>query len=685
MVRNVPDVNSPKIAFYSKGRLRGWRRVAFPVAAIVLALTPFIILETVLRVLDLGNPRGYTDPFVGFSSIHPLFEKDEAAGVYVTALSRQLPFGAQRFAVRKPANGFRAFCFGGSTVRGHPYETDTAFSKWLELELQSTDPSRHYEIVNCGGVSYASYRLLPIVQEVLDYQPDLIVVAAGQNEFLEDRTYQALKSRSPVQTWLEDRVFSLRSVTVARRALDTARATADQQPGRTTLSTEVDARLDKSSGYASYHRDDAWRAGVVEHYRQCVRAMVAACRARQVPVFLINLGTNLRDCPPFKSEHQPGLTREQELTWQAAYDTAVAADTAWTNRDLALTRYQEPAGSDRVRHQPGPSARRGSPDPAADQQELAREGLPQILDRYRTAEAIDGEYALLAYRIARCLDRLGRYDEARTYYQKAQDEDVCPLRMVCELHDAMKASAAETGAPLINVELLLARQSPQGISGNNWYVDHVHPTFGGHQQMAQAILEEMHRQGLVSDRSGHWDARQRYQAYRDHFRQLTPTYIADGRQRVGWLEHWAQRQRLAEESRPIDARGFLHQGHRFLEFGRAEEAGEAYQTALALDPQLQDTLVEHARQLVAQGRPGAAQDIVELLRKRTPSPALLEDLDLAALVIALEVGDEHRAREIYTAHRAKLRELQGHPHVWLELVPDALERAEALSTGKPGG
>ncbi len=41
------------------------------------------------------------------------------------------------------------------------------------------------------------YAQLPILREVLNYDPDLIVVYCGQNEFLEERTYGQLRDVPP--------------------------------------------------------------------------------------------------------------------------------------------------------------------------------------------------------------------------------------------------------------------------------------------------------------------------------------------------------------------------------------------------------------------------------------------------------------------------------------------------------
>ncbi|MCH8830468.1 MAG: hypothetical protein IID45_12905, partial [Planctomycetes bacterium] len=207
------ETTSKKTA--APGKRRGLRRrIAFRCAAFAIGLMPFVLLEISLRAFDVGRPTEYADPFFGFSKLHPQFEQDEDRGVYVTTRSRLALFGKQEFAVKKPKNGFRVFCLGGSTVRGRPYTTETAFSRWMQIELSAGDRSKKIEVVNCGGLSYASYRLVPLLEEVLKYSPDAIVIACGHNEFLEDRTYKAIKSQSAARRWLSERLYSLRTVTV---------------------------------------------------------------------------------------------------------------------------------------------------------------------------------------------------------------------------------------------------------------------------------------------------------------------------------------------------------------------------------------------------------------------------------------------------------------------------------------
>ena len=143
-----------------------------------------------MRIAGIGEPSDTVTAGFGGSN---LFELDEDEEIYTTARHRLLFFGRQQFEAEKPEKTFRIFALGGSTVHGRPYENGSAFLKWMGIELSGRDSTRDYETVNCGGLSYASYRLVTMLKEVLHYDPDLIVVATGHNEFLEDRSYEAEK------------------------------------------------------------------------------------------------------------------------------------------------------------------------------------------------------------------------------------------------------------------------------------------------------------------------------------------------------------------------------------------------------------------------------------------------------------------------------------------------------------
>jgi tetratricopeptide (TPR) repeat protein len=605
------------------------RRWTFRLGAVVVGLLPFLVLELGLRAFDIGRPTEYLDPYVGFSNLQPQFQLDEESGKYVTTRSRQIFFNRQEFPAKKPKNGFRGFVLGGSTVRGRPYESESAFAKWVEVELAAGDANTQYRMVNCGGLSYASYRLTPMVKEVLRYEPDVIVIATGQNEFLEDRTYHTVKERSAVRRWIEERLYSLRTVTVVRRWVDEFRD-ADEA-ARPELPDRLKARLDELSGYASYHRDDEWRRGVIAHYRFSLRTMIGLCRDAGVPVVLVRFDANLRDCPPFKSEHKAGLSGTGELEWLRLFDEATQAENS---------------------------------------------NLDRALERYRAAEKIDGEYALLSYRIARVLDRLKRYDEARGYYIRAKEQDICPLRILEEMADDVKAIADETGTPLVDAREMFRSQSPQGIPGNNVFMDHVHPTIGGHQQIAHGIVEALRKRGRLPKSFRPCSDAERRAAYRRHFQRLGVAYLRAGKRRVGWVLNWARRQQFDAETMPVDLRGRLDYGHRWLDLGDDQAAWKEYAAAMKDSPAAGGKLLDHALRLFRQGRPKTAAEILDRLPAEKVE-ALRPRIAFARLVVAVELNDEATVNRVAAAAADAFGRIRP-DDPWRIAMPDALQRAEQL-------
>ena len=175
-------------------------------------------------------------------------------------------------------------------MQGRPFAIETSFTTWLELSLPAADPSRHWEVINCGGISYASYRLVPILREVLGYDPDLVVLYTGHNEFLEERTYGHIKRLPAPLAYAIHAASRLRSFTLLRerlldRDVDWAGSTSGVRP---ILSEEVEALLDYQGGLEAYQRDPSWRRGVIEHFYFNLRRMVHMCRYAAVPLWLVD-------------------------------------------------------------------------------------------------------------------------------------------------------------------------------------------------------------------------------------------------------------------------------------------------------------------------------------------------------------------------------------------------------------
>lgn len=492
----------------SQGRLRRWRGFLFRLGAVAVGLAPFVLAETAFVMLDWGRPAYRDDPFVGFSAVHPLFVPVADGTRYEVAQSRQGFFRPESFAAEKGADEFRIFCLGGSTVQGRPFAVETSFTTWLELNLQAAEPARTWDVVNCGGISYASYRLVPILQEVLGYEPDLIILYVGHNEFLEDREYGHIRDvprvvAGPWELLTRTRTYNLLRDGYVHLAGRSQPPAARHRP---VLGTETDAMLDYQGGLARYHRDEKWRRNVIDHFRYNVGRMVRMSRDAGVGLILINPVCNLRDSPPLKSQHRDGLTPQERRRWESLCREAESHLGAGNRRALELL---------------------------------------------RRAVAIDDQHAGLHYSLAKCYDALRMTDRAREAYVRAKELDVCPLRILEPMNDAIVAIARRIGTPLVDVRDLFERRSRDGIVGGYLLIDHVHPTIAGHRLIADALMGELSRQAVVHPVEG-WE-RQRDEKARRHLDSLGDFYFAKGRQRLEAVRGWATGQANTVRPKPKTA------------------------------------------------------------------------------------------------------------------------------------
>ena len=473
-----------------------FRTVFFHLAAMVVVISPLVLGELVMRLCVRPPSISPDDPYVSFDGLRPLFVLDSTGTNFETVKERLRYFCPQSFAAAKGPQTFRVFCLGGSTVQGRPYSVETSFTTWLKLNLRAALPGTDFEVVNCGGISYASYRLVPIMRELLDYEPDLFIIYMGHNEFLEDRTYRRLKRVPRALIGAHRTMLNLRSYSLANEFISKRRA---QHKGpvsttKTILPGEVKARLDLSEGFESYRRDDVWRQGTIEHFGRNLRTMVRMSLGASVPIILVNPVSNLKDSPPFKSEYSSDLSsseikRVAELSEQAR-------KIGWSDAY----------------------------------------GKIKLLEQ---AADIDGRHARLLYLIGKCYEHIGRSDEARKWFVLAKEEDICPLRILEPMHQAILDVAKQHRIPLVDASALITERTKDGIPGSEWLLDHVHPGVLGHQLIADSLYKAMENMKLVRTPKGWRKARD--ELWQHHLSSLNKAYYARGIEQLERLDKWSRR------------------------------------------------------------------------------------------------------------------------------------------------
>lgn len=547
----------------------------------------FCVIELALALCGVKPLYLSRDPYVGFQPGNPLFVRD--GQVFKTNQAKLAFFNHQEFPAVKAPNAYRIFCLGGSTTYGHPYRDSTSYCGWLREFLRESEPQRDWQVVNCGGVSYASYRERLLMQELVRYQPDLFIVLSGHNEFLEERSYGALRQRTPVREALD---FVIARTRIGALAHSLVGARPARSRDRQLLSAEVDTILEHSIGPTDYHRDAEQQSGIIQHFRESLTRMCEIARGAGARVIFISPASNLRGFTPFKSEHGAagrGILDEWDQTVRSARE----------------------------------ARRRGD--------------INEALSLSLAATQLDPQYAEGLWDAADALFAAGRFEEARTYFLAAVDEDICPLRANRVIREIVKSVSIESGSAFIDfpemLEQDLERTRGHRIPGDESFLDHVHPTIEIHRELAWELFDRLVDRRLLKPPADRKEVTR--QVVARVMSQIDSRAHALALVQVIQLLSWAGKNKealrlteRAEEVHPGLSDVVMYRGRLLEILDREEEAYECYQEAVRRNPE----------DYVALFHLGCCQE------RREQTAAAGESFDKAALLTPLAMPVSFRAK-----------------------------------------
>jgi tetratricopeptide (TPR) repeat protein len=552
--------------------------------------------EGLLALVNLGDPQLYEDPYVGFAPGRQLFtETDLPDGrrVFVTSPGKLSFFDYQEFPAEKGPDTYRIFALGGSTTAGRPYDWKVAFPHWMQLYLEAMDPSRPYEVVNAGAISYASYRIVTLMRELIAYEPDLFVIYTGHNEFLEERTYGDIIHQNPTLKTVRSWLGGLRAYNLARQGFKQLQPAEGST--KTILPGEVEAKLDGWTGLELYERDNELQRSIVEHFDYNLRQMIAIAEDHGAEVIFVSPVSNLKDFSPFKSQHSESLSRQQK-------------------DQIAVLLVEERALLD------------------SGQEHAALELLERALE-------LDPEYAETHFRMGRCLLRIGDSDSAHAAFVRAKDLDVAPLRALGAIEERVEAVAREHGLSLVDLPGILEVESLErhgtSILGNEYLLDHVHPDFPTHSLIAERVIDVLVERGIVRP-AADWTPAKEQAIYDDVVSSIDVEYYGHRDHNLGKVLVWAGK--VEEAEAPLlraasvltdNPEVRLNLGILYEKTGRWQEAVTELRRALELDPSSAEAHFNLGTNLGYLGRPD--EGILSLLE----AIRLLPDYPLAYFNLGL--------------------------------------------------
>jgi len=304
--------------------LRGWVTVA------AFCLLLLLAVEGVLRLAGFGHPSTFfIDETDGSTRSNHHFGR-----LYYPP---ELVRGAypSRFTTTKSAGTKRIFILGESAAAGYP-EPAFSFSRILESLLRHACPEISWEIINTGVTAMNSHAIRLIAAQSARLEPDAAIIYMGNNEVVGPYGPGSLLGGSAAPLPVIRAVTWLRST----RTGQALQAFADWILRR--------GRPDNWSGMdmfqnAKVSADDPALEGVYRNLESNLREIIAAFRARGVPVILSTVASNMTDCPPLGSAETKDTARafyEQGLALRATGRMAEAGDSLRRARDADTLRFR---------------------------------------------------------------------------------------------------------------------------------------------------------------------------------------------------------------------------------------------------------------------------------------------------------------------------------------------------------
>lgn len=441
--QTVPVHSSPPHRSAKRRLLFGWILCAVPVLV-------FSLLEIGLRTAGFGHSYPLFIPrpeLPEYRFANPDVVKRYFADPALAPSVKPDPFF---FRAKKAPGTFRIFVQGESTAAGYPFGQGASLAGMLQVRLQHTFTDRPIEVVSTAMAAVTSYTLLDFVDEIIENEPDAVLMYVGHNEYL------GILGVGSAVSWGRNRPLilarlalrDLRIFQLAQRAHTALiglfpEASEPKQRTRGTLMSRI-----VGEKYIPYE-SPLYRQGV-RQFEANLNAMLARYRKAGVPVFIGTLASNERDQNPFISRVDPTVDGSQ---WER--------------------RYQE--GKEALQ--------RGETDAA----DAALAEAIRLDDR-----AADAYYAQ-----AQLFEGMKDYPAARQAYLAAKDRDQLRFRAPERFNQIIRRVGSENGATVVEVQEAFLKKAKNGIIGEELMLEHLHPNVEGYFLLADAYYNAIRAKGFI--------------------------------------------------------------------------------------------------------------------------------------------------------------------------------------------
>lgn len=418
------------------------RKLLFSAITFVLFMALLVLSEFILRFLfpEMNNPLASEITADGIESYQ----------INRSYLKKYFPNNAAVLPELKPtifrkyklSNTYRVICIGSSSMLGTPYQLTTNIPSIVRKQLRHLYPEKEIEVINLGAAAINSNVMLDLSKKAVGFDPDLILIYMGHNEFYGPEGIGAslilkhFPSTIPLKYSLQD----LWLVKIFETMLS-----PEKKP---SAEHNLMKQVSQNSGI---HLSSPQADRIFSLFESNASQMLDLFHDRHIPVIMSDLSSNLL-FPPFQ------------------YDTS----------DVLKNHLSE----------------FGEVRQAFEKNDYT--GISSLVTKLL---GLDSANALLNYAAGKVMASMDSAVSARKFFIRAKDEDLLKFRAPSQINSIIRKVAAEHNVLFISSDSMMSALSPHGIPGQNLFLEHLHPNPAGYYEIATLFTRAIVDHHSISTRS----------------------------------------------------------------------------------------------------------------------------------------------------------------------------------------
>jgi len=420
------------------------KRWFFIVLSVLTVLLILAVAESILRLAKIGYPTQY---FLTRSDAgkHVIYENQKYGWRFMPHQLARTPRSFS-FPADKTKETIRIFVFGESAALGDP-EPAFGFSRILEVMLSERFPQLKFEVINLSMTAINSHVLREIAREAKNKKGDFWLIYMGNNEVVGPFGAGTILGKQFTSTTLIQTVVFLKRIRIFQLFHDllTRQLTKDTLP-TVWAGMEMFTNQKISS-------DDPRLSQIYDSFSKNLKKIIQyGAKSCQYGVIVSTIAVNLKECAPFASIHNNSLS---ETKLNEFSKLLLEADTKMLENDYT--------------------------------------SAESLLNR---AVNIDPQYAEARFRLGLCYLALGKTNDALLELSLARDLDALRFRADSKINKIISEtvnSSPYKNLEFIDTEKIFNETSPSGISGENFFFEHVHFNFSGNFLLAELFAQKIEK------------------------------------------------------------------------------------------------------------------------------------------------------------------------------------------------